>query len=368
MSSMGMMPPMMMRPGMGMGGHMGMSRPHQIRRRPQVPGKGHSQSVLGQPQGPIQNSPPRQAAAGPREKEIVNTSPVAVVEVAPPPRSRSASSSSALPQMALPVDVVTSPEVGVPSPGSDNDAICHATDYVPHGGSLEVGGVAPVVVDDDSEDEARASPIQLAQANFLGHNDSTFASFGEGRPAEMASNAGWYEVQDRRIEELQRELDVERERKQVSMETQTDVNDAIPEECVERWFAGFSMPVSVAPGKADASDSEAGHSPAPPELDAGVVAPERQIRRRPEGSRSRSGGESGGAGASSRSSSSESSGSSSSSGRSKRQRATSSEGEGDNLGQLGAAAAALLVGHSAGGVADAAEVKIRSVADYSDLA
>ena len=54
-----------------------------------------------------------------------------------------------------------------------------------------------------------------------------------------------------------RELDVERERKQVSMETQTDVNDAIPEECVERWFAGFSMPVSVAPGKADASDSEA---------------------------------------------------------------------------------------------------------------
>ena len=78
MSSMGMMPPMMMRPGMGMGGHMGMSRPHQIRRRPQVPGKGHSQSVLGQPQGPIQNSPPRQAAAGPREKEIVNTSPVAL--------------------------------------------------------------------------------------------------------------------------------------------------------------------------------------------------------------------------------------------------------------------------------------------------
>lgn len=217
---------------------------------------------------------------------------------------------------------------------------------------------------------------------------------------QRSSSAGWHEVQDqgRTIEELQRELEVETRRETATIETQTDPPpEEVPEDCAERWFAGFSQPVrpvepvllgdgKPAEGGGD-SDSLADGDEAEDE-GCGVLELQRQLRHRlppadeqlAEGvavNRSRS-----------RSASSESSSaSSSSSGESKRQRATSSEEEPDLADPAVAAALAALAGGvpgpavpggSAGNAPQGAssatgaapvvpDPRVRAVPDYSDL-
>eukprot|EP00747_Dinoflagellata_sp_TGD_P094782 gnl/TRDRNA2_/TRDRNA2_166240_c0_seq1.p1 gnl/TRDRNA2_/TRDRNA2_166240_c0~~gnl/TRDRNA2_/TRDRNA2_166240_c0_seq1.p1 ORF type:complete len:251 (+),score=54.00 gnl/TRDRNA2_/TRDRNA2_166240_c0_seq1:96-848(+) len=192
----------------------------------------------------------------------------------------------------------------------------------------------------------------------------------ESPPVEMEKNVtlgggmafGWSEVQKQNsIEELQRQLEVEKGKVCRSIETQTDnsLEDGVPEDCFERWFAGFGSLTSEggrggAGGNAASTEAAAAGDAAAEEDDSssesaaeagpeGAQRPQRQIRRRRAGeaSRSRSPGATGtaaaanapaaatGPGASlrSRSSSSSSSSSSSTGGSSRRQRAPSTDDE-----------------------------------------
>jgi len=194
------------------------------------------------------------------------------------------------------------------------------------------------------------------------------------RPA--ARTAGWHVVQEgRTIEDLQHELEVESKRERSCAETQTEMNpEEVPEDCIDRWFAGFTLPIPLAgPGKLPKGSSPP-PSPAPvdPEVE-GTCRPERQIRRPAAGSRSRSRDGSVASRASRRSSSassSASSGSSSSSSDGKRQRVTSSEEEGPGgPNAAGPVAGTAATGMSSGTTPDSAAMsgpRMRPV-DYSDL-
>jgi len=142
--------------------------------------------------------------------------------------------------------------------------------------------------------------------------------------AQPARGSSWTEVQQCELEDLQRELEVEMRRPCASIETQTECNfEDVVEDVADRWFAGFVDPTAARPGAAQrprgsegagdehseeassssssSSDSEeeeaagtirpaAGTSTATSQA-AGTIRPERQLRRRPAGSRSRSRGE-----------------------------------------------------------------------------
>merc|ERR1719313_3269192 len=70
----------------------------------------------------------------------------------------------------------------------------------------------------------------------------------EGTRLAVAPSTGWQQVdQDgRSLEELRRELDSERGRECISVQTQTDDLGGEPsEDCYERWFGGFELPLAA---------------------------------------------------------------------------------------------------------------------------
>lgn len=206
------------------------------------------------------------------------------------------------------------------------------------------------------------SPIQLARTVFPGTGEV------------ISHSAGWHEVrEDRTIEELQRELDDERGRERVDAQTQTaDNSDQVPEDCNERWFAGFSVPV-VMTGAGNVTKEDIDYTTSSPVHEVeGTHRPERQMRRRSLDACSRSPSQADDEASSSSSESSQASSSSSSSDGTKRQRVTSSEEE-DGVPGIQGTGASTFSGTDtmrASGAESAfvpVDPRMRAVADYSDV-
>lgn len=127
----------------------------------------------------------------------------------------------------------------------------------------------------------QAVPISMAPA-FYYHRPPP----GMESPVEVARalypSAAWEEVgEGRSMEELQKELEINR-RQGVSVETQTEgPTDKIPEDCIERWFIGssFSGPAEPAVYPEAAAPTSVATAQQAVDVHEGATKPERRIRK-----------------------------------------------------------------------------------------
>lgn len=415
----GMMPNglMMMRPGMGhpvghpainasmMPGNMAMNLPGQ-----------HGNMVSATGCADNRDGLPRKSKAG-REPSSISDAAATLVS---PSRScsssasSSSSTSSSQPEQDVTGSVAENVEMDLVPPAAGSPATISKVQDCMN---------SPIPLDAQGDDESKAVTASAGEVNDGSGQSIPLAAppgiespplFGvtasEGEPAvavgaqeggdaqgslllpsaQQPRNAGWHEVQtSRSIEDLRLELEVASSKEGASIATQTDGDPTnVPEECFDYWFAGFAFPMAApgpigSPKAVQDQEAEDGRSaPSSPvashegdvvQGEEGTCRPERHIRRRPMGSRSRSPGnviepvaaQAATGSEQKRSSSASSQGSSSSSSgfSGRRQRATSSEGEGPTPAL--AAPPALVTGSAPASAS--IPPSLRAIPDYSDV-